>query len=287
MPRLIIVSAWLLALGLLTSWGLGSLMVRGHPSDVAAARPPAMDFTLRSRDGTRIAATWWPGRTATSPAILLLHGVDASRNATAPNAAWLASRGYAALAIDFRGHGRSAITPRSFGLDEAMDAQAAFDWLKRRQHGAPIAVIGISLGGAATLLGKAGPLPADALILQAVYPDIRHAIRDRIAARLTAGPAWLLEPLLSFQSRPRFGVWPSRLAPLEALKRYRGAVFVIGGGADRYTPPAESRALFDAAPGRKAFWLVPGADHAATSSLADAAWRSRVSAFLRQTIGPT
>lgn len=272
--------------GLALSWAAGSAMVRGEASPVPPARYPARDVVIRSSDGLRLAATYWPGGKPDAPAVLLLHGVRSSRISTASTAAWLAGLGYAAMTIDFRGHGQSEVAERSFGLREAADARAAFGWLKQRQHAAPVAVIGNSLGGAAALLGHSGPLPADALILQAVYPDIRHAIRNRIAERLTAAPAYLLEPLLSFQSKPRFGVMPGELSPLEALRRYHGPVFVIGGEADRYTPPDETRALFAAAPGRKRLWLVRGRGHAAIRELRDDAYRGRIAEFLRQTIGP-
>src|SRR4051794_21489129 len=150
--------------GLGISWGLGSLMVRPSPSAVPDARPPARDLVITTGDGLALAATYWPGRRADSPAVLLLHGNGASRAAVADNAAWLASQGYGALAIDFRGHGESPAASHSFGLYESRDAGAAFAWLKHRQHNAPVAVIGISLGGAASLLGEHGPLHADALI---------------------------------------------------------------------------------------------------------------------------
>jgi fermentation-respiration switch protein FrsA (DUF1100 family) len=274
-----------LALGAAASWAAGSAMTAGRRSIVRPAEPPAADFFLQSADGTRLAATFRPGRTGRSPAVLLLHGVRASREATAPGAAWLSGLGYAALTIDFRGHGGSDVADRTFGLREAMDAEAGFRWLRRRQSGAPVAIVGTSLGGAAALLGDKGPLPADALVLQAVYPDIRRAIRNRIAARLGRPAAWLLEPLLSFQSLPRFGVPPSRLSPLRALSRYRGPVLVIGGLDDAYTPPGETRALFRQAPGPRALWLIPGKDHAALGDLADEAYRRRVRLFLERTIG--
>lgn len=274
-----------LAAGLAVSWVAGSLMVRGESRPVPAARSPALDFRIRAADGPVLAATYWPGRRPDSPAILLLHGVKSSRASTAATASWLAGLGYAALTIDFRGHGGSDMAKRSFGLRESSDARSAFQWLKRRQRGARVAVIGNSLGGAAALLGPSGPLPADALVLQAVYPDIRSAIRNRIAARLTSAPAWLLEPLLSFQSKPRFGVMPGDLSPLEALRRYSGPVFVIGGQDDLYTPPEETRALFAAAPAGKSLWLVPDKDHAAMGELSDETYRRRLGRFLEATIG--
>jgi pimeloyl-ACP methyl ester carboxylesterase len=260
-------------------------MVRGAESAVRPAAAPARDFFVRASDGTWLAATYRPGRGAAGPAVLLLHGVQASREATAANAAWLAAQGYATLTIDFRGHGGSELRPRSFGLHEARDAEAALRWLEARQRGAPVAVVGISLGGAAALLGEAGPLPADALVLQAVYPDLRSAVRNRIAQRVGGAAAWALEPLLSFQTRPRIGVWPSRLSPLDAVRRYRGPLLVVGGLADRSTPPEETRALFAAAPGPKALWLVPGTGHGAVSDLRSDDYRRHLLAFFACTIG--
>ena len=279
-------AALALAGGLAASWAAGSAMVRGEARAVAPAEAPARDVRLRSGDGLILAGTYWPGRRPGAPAVLLLHGVRASRASTAPTAKWLAGLGYAALTIDFRGHGESAMAPRSFGLREAADARAGLAWLKRAQGGARVAVIGHSLGGAAALLGADGPLPADALVLQAVYPDIRSAIRNRIAARLGDAPALLLEPLLSFQARPRFGVMPDALSPRAALRRYRRPVLVIGGAEDRSTPPDETSALFAAAPGPKSLWLVPHGGHAALGDLRDDEYRGRVRRFLERSIGP-
>lgn len=271
-------------LGLAACWVAGSVMAGGSNSRVPAAIFPSQDIRLRTQDGVSLAATFTPGRNRRSPAVLLLHGVGASRHATAANANWLASLGYATLAIDFRAHGQSSITSRTFGPKEALDTQTAFAWLKRRQENAAVAIIGISLGGAASLVGDAGPIPADALILQAVYPDIRHAIRNRIASRTSVGIGYLFEPLLSFQAPLRFGAWPSRLSPLKALPRYRGPVLVIGGEQDRSTPPAETRAMFAAARGAKKLWLVPTGDHAAICDLVSPAYRDHVKEFLAQTI---
>jgi uncharacterized protein len=285
-------SAWwgavLLAItvsGLALTWLLGSALVRSARTNVSAAQPPARDLTIVTADGLMLAATYWAGRTIDAPAVLLLHGNGASRAQTAENGAWLATKGYAALAIDFRGHGASAPSGHSFGWNESKDARAAFEWLERKQHGARVGVIGISMGGAAALLGNDGPLPANALVLQAVYSDIRHTIRNRMASMISSVPAICFEPLLSYQSRLRFGVWPSRLSPIEALSRFRGPVLVIGGEADPFTPPDETRRMYDAAQGVRELWLVPGESHEGVSDLRSAEYRERVFSFLQRTIG--
>ena len=281
-----LVALALLAIGgLAISWLLGSLLVRSAGANVATARPPARDLTIVTSDGLALAATYWEGEKVDAPAVLLLHGNGASRMQTADNAAWLAERGYAALAIDFRGNGGSAPSSHSFGFEESRDARAAFDWLKKRQHGAPVGVIGISMGGAAAMLGDDGPLPADAIVLQAVYSDIRHTVRNRMASIISRVPAIVFEPLLSYQSRLRFGVWPSRLSPIDALARYRGPVLVIGGASDRFTPPDETTRIYNAVKGERTLWLVPGESHDGISDLRSTEYREKVLSFFERTIG--
>lgn len=270
---------------LVISWLIGSLLVRSTHSAVEPARAPAEDLTIVTADGLSLAATFRPGRRDDAPAVLLLHGNGASREQTADNAAWLAERGYATLAIDFRGHGQSPASSHSFGWNESKDVRAAFAWLKEKEHGAPVALIGISMGGASALLGENGPVAADAMVLQAVYSDIRHSIRNRMASMISRGPATLFEPLLSVQSRLRFGVWPSRLSPLDALERYRGPVLIIGGADDPFTPPEETRRMFDAVPGPKTLWLAPGVNHDGISDLKSSDYRQQLLSFLERTIG--
>ncbi len=281
--RFTTIFAALLLLGLCASVGVGQWLTR--PRNISTDPLPSGDFHIASNDGVKLAASYRPGPSDRSPAVLLLHPKGGSRQGLAGTAVWLNQAGYATLAIDLRGHGQSTPVSYSFGWKESGDAAAAFGWLKRRQHSAPVAVLGISLGGAAATLGD-GPLPADALILQCVYGDIRSAVRNRIATVVGSGPAVLLEPLLSYQARPLVGVWPDMLSPRTRIAAYHGPVLMIGGGSDRYTPPAEIRALYDAAPGPKHIWFIPGADHAAATAHDGPAYRARVLRFLREAMPP-
>lgn len=275
----------LLVAGLVAAWIAGGWMMKGRSTSVAPAHPPARDFRIVTNDHVSLAATFRPGSALPGPAVLLLHGVDASRESVADTASRLAELGYATLTIDFRGHGQSDLRPRTFGWHEARDAHAAFAWLKHRQRGGKVAVIGVSMGGAASLLGPDGPLPVDALILQAVYPDLRHAIHDRIAARLGKIAATLLEPLLSFQTLPRIGILPAAISPRRSLAAVSVPVMVIGGREDRSTPPDETMVMYDAVSGRRLLWMVPHGDHAAICALNTPEYVRHVVDFLSMTIG--
>jgi pimeloyl-ACP methyl ester carboxylesterase len=275
----------LLLAGLAASWTAGSIMSRPHSSAVPPPAPPGRVVHLVAGDGVAIAGSYWPDARPDAPAILLLHGVDASRAAFTRHALWLNGLGYGVLAIDFRGHGESGAAPRTFGLNEARDAAAALAFLRAGAPSRRVGVIGASLGGAAALLGDDGPLPVQAMVLQAVYPDLRDAIFNRIAQRTGSALAMMGEPLLSYQSWVRYGVSPGRLAPIEAIRHYRGPLLVIGGTIDLNTPPDETRALYDAAPGPKALWLLEGVDHAGACSVWSDGYRRRVRAFLARSLG--
>ena len=277
-----------LALGVLTlagAWIVGSILSWPKSSAVAPPAPPGRVVHLIASDGVAIAGSYWPGARADAPAILLLHGINNNRDRMRAQALWLNGLGYGVLAIDFRGHGESGGAPRSFGLNEARDAAAALAFVRRGSPARRVGLIGISLGGAAALLGDDGPLPVQAMVLHAVYPDLRTAIVNRIA-RVSGRPlAHLGAPLLSFQSWPRHGVAPSRIAPIDGLRRYRGAVLIVGGTADPDTIPADTAAMFAAAPGPKSLWQIDGADHLATSIVWSDDYRRRLRAFFAATLG--
>lgn len=257
--------AYGLALGMLLGcsgiWGVGSWLTRSTNTDVAIADFPARLVYISSTSGIELAGTYWPAQETTAPAILMLHGNGSNRGSMNETAAWLNAHGYAVLAIDFRGHGQSSPATKSFGLFEADDAWAALVWLRRITSNSRIGAIGFSLGGAASLLGRRGPLPVDALVLEGVYPDIRHAIFNRLATRFGDWPAIVIEPLLSYQSLPRFGVWPSTISPIQALAHVHEPVMIVGGGSDTNTPPTETRAMYDAVKDRGELHILAGASH--------------------------
>lgn len=248
-------------LGFAGIWGVGSVLTRSTNSEVVAPPAPARIVRIASTGDVKLAGTYWPALETEAPAVLLLHGNGSNRSSMNETALWLNAHGYAVLAIDFRGHGQSSPARKSFGLFEADDALSALLWLRRIKPKCRIGVIGFSLGGAASLLGPRGPLPIDALVLEGVYPDIRHAIFNRLAIRLGGGPATFIEPLLSYQALLRLGVGPSSISPIQALARTRGPVMIVGGGEDNNTPLVETQAMYDAIKGDGELHIIDGVGH--------------------------
>jgi pimeloyl-ACP methyl ester carboxylesterase len=142
------------------------------------------------------------------------------------------------------------------------------------------------MGGSAALVGPDGPVPADALVLQAVFSDLRQAVFSRVA--LVFGPwlAPLIEPFLSFQSRLRFGQWPSRIAPLAALRDVTCPVLIIGGARDPFVPLKILDAFHHTAADSRGVWIAPDLGHNGIANTLSEAYRDRVLAFLQECFGP-
>jgi pimeloyl-ACP methyl ester carboxylesterase len=75
------------------------------------------------------------------------------------------------------------------------------------------------------------------------------------------------------------------LRPIEALAKVKAPVLVVGGGADRFTPPDESRVLLAASGGAKELLLLDGMDHAQATWVDTPDYRERLKAFLTAALG--
>ncbi|WP_041450553.1 alpha/beta hydrolase [Anaeromyxobacter dehalogenans] len=263
-------------LSIATAVGM-SAPARAGRAPPAPAELDARPVELRSGSGSTIRG-WLARGHPGAGAVLLLHGIGASAAEMAGRARFLAAVGYSVLAIDFRGHGASGSAQTTYGALESRDARAAVEWLRAALPGERIGVIGISMGGAAALLGPV-PLKVDALVLESVYPTIDAAIRNR--ARAWLGPlGGLLAPLVERLMLPRQGVRAADLRPVDRIGAQTAPLLVLAGAADPYTPLAESRALYRSARAPKALWEVPGAGHVDLHAFARTEYERRVGGFL-------
>ncbi len=239
---------------------------------------PYQDVRLTSDAGGILVGWLFPGDPA-APAIALFHAIRENRKSMAARAELLVRHGYNVLAIDLPAHGESAGHRITFGVAESQGVKTSYEYLRRRFPNSKTAAIGVSLGGAASLLGNR-PAAFDALVLESVYPDIDTAVANRLALKL--GPMGrILSPLLTAQLKPRLGVAPAELRPVKAIQAYEGAVFIIAGDLDRHTTPADTRRLFDAAKDPKTLWMVKGGGHADLHRFAGQRYEHNILAFLK------
>ena len=264
--------------------GTGTLASCGlaRPSQARVGVAPlalhADTVSFASQSGSIIHA-WFARGDSGAGAVLLLHGVGDDRRAMIERAGFLHRAGYSVLLPDFQGHGESAGAHITYGALESLDAAAALDFLHARAPGERAGVIGVSMGGAAALVGPSGPLRVDALVLESVYPTITDAVRDRLRAWLgPIGPAFT-SPVVAIVGR-QIGVSADALRPLDRIGRIDAPVLIAAGTKDRYTPLAETRSLYASAPSPKELWVVEGAGHVDLHAFTPVEYERRIGSFL-------
>jgi alpha-beta hydrolase superfamily lysophospholipase len=265
-------------------YGLGWALSRPEPAQIGPP-PPSLDaeaVAFPSQSGSLIHG--WLSRSPAAPgSVLLLPGVRANRLSMVRRAEFLRRAGYSTLLIDFQGTGESAGEAITFGWRERFDVIAAVQFLKARIPGRPVAIIAISLGGAATLLAGRS-LGLHGVVLEAVYPSIDRALVNRLRMRIGPfGP--VVAPLLLVQLSSRFGIAAIDLKPVEHIGGIGCPVLLIGGTLDRHTTVADTEILFEAAREPKELWLIPNAAHIDFLEFAGDAYRRRILSFLATAFG--
>ncbi len=278
--RVLIVGVALLVVLIVGGLAFVRYELRARPAklDAAATGLPVESVTIPSMSGSRLAGWWLPG--SGRGAVLLLHGAKSNRLTLVDRMRMLHEAGYGALAIDFQAHGESPGDEITFGERESLDARSALAWLRARDPDDRIAVLGISMGGAAILTGS--PIKADAVIVESTFPDLA----DFVTRRLTnvAGPAGRPLALPLLYAMRLFGVDPWKLRPIDGVRRLHVPIFVMSGTDDKKVTVEESRNLFAAANSPKEYWEVPGAWHVDLAAIGGEAYRERLLQFLNATL---
>ena len=281
--RCLRVSLGCLLLGLLVSWFVGGALLAPQPRQVGDM-PPGFQgraITFSSESGATLAG-WSVELQEDQGVVVLLHGIGGSRRDMLSRSKLLTEAGYSTLLIDLRAHGESGGESTTLGHLERHDVRAAVAFARELHPGEPIAVLGVSLGGAAALL--ASPLAVDAMVIDSAFSSLRQAVHNRVAARL--GPlAYVPTELLLVQSRLRFGVSAEAIRPIEFMPELGCPLFLLSGELDEETTPAETQAMFDAALQPKRLWILPGAGHEDLYRIFPKSYKERVLGFLGEHLG--
>ena len=262
------------------AWLIGSRPV--VPERVPVGDPPvdlnAERIELPSASGS-VLVGWHAAAAGGRGVIVLAHPYRGSRLSMINRARLLYDAGYSIVMVDLQAHGESPGKRITIGHLERHDVRAAVDYARRAHPGEPLGVIGFSMGGAAALL--AGLTGIQALILEAVYPTVRAAVCNRARVRL-GKLSRLAAELMLLQFRPRLGVSPSQLRPIDCLATIGCPVLIMSGTADAHTTAEDTRAMYAAAQEPRELWMVEGADHEDLHDFAPDEYRPRVLRFFEQ-----
>ncbi len=209
------------------------------PDRRVGAPPPGVEERwILTEDGRRLHA-WYAAARGAGPVLLWSHGNAGNIDSRRELLPALTARGLGVLAYDYRGYGRSDGSPSEPGV--YLDATAAFDTLVARgTDPARIVCFGESLGGAVS---------------------IEIATRRRCGAVIAVSTFTRLADV----ARRHYGALGSlagdRFDSLARIARVSVPILVAHGDRDEIVPFEMGERLFAAAPGRKRFFRIGGADH--------------------------
>lgn len=220
-----------------------------HPSDRGLK---CDDVSIRTPDGLRLHAWFFPAAGGAVGTVLHLHGNAGNLTGHFQHVAWLPAAGWNVLCFDYRGYGRSE--GRISRQGSITDANAALDWLLARSdvHPDRIVAFGQSLGGAIGIVLTAQRPEIRGLATDGAFDHYRriarwHILRNPVLLVL----AWWVPLLMSRDLNPIDCV--ASIAPRPVL--------FMHGTADTVCPVAMSRRLYAAAGEPRELWLIEGVNH--------------------------
>jgi pimeloyl-ACP methyl ester carboxylesterase len=225
-------------------------------------RRPATALRLRSADGTPLAAVALPGPPDAVASVVVVHGFsNSSRTPEVQRlAAGLATAAHVVV-LDLRGHGRSG-GRSTLGRHEPDDVDAAVAAAAERAPGRPVVAVGISLGGAASLVAAArGTALAGVVAVSApAWPDLTSPAGARLARwQASAGGRAIVRALSGTRLDPAAGAaepvagYVGRVAP--------GFVVIAHDPEETIFGAEHAQALYDAAGDPKELWWIGGGGH--------------------------
>jgi predicted acyl esterase len=185
------------------------------------------DVTLTMDDGVQLACSANASGSQPAPGIILFHGLGGRHEDLAPIANAFAAAGYATLACDARGHGRSGGQTDIDGPRTIADVRTEYQWLATRPgvESARIGAWGISLGGGAVWRSLIDGVPFAAVETVETWTDLYQALAPQDLTKSGAVYGFL-------NSVPQSRLDPSILAlradalasrNLRELRRFAGA----------------------------------------------------------------
>jgi pimeloyl-ACP methyl ester carboxylesterase len=211
-------------------------------------------------DGNTLRGWWVPADQAKS-VVVLAHGYMMNRSEMTPEAYALWKRGVSCLVFETRAHGRSGGSVCTIGNLERNDIRAAVAFARGRCPGVKVAVVGSSMGSAATALALGDdPNFLDAAVLDSAYSRLPSAILGwwrflggEPLKNLFAPTVILAAPLVGFN--------PYKIDVSKALEKVTIPLLFLHGEKDSLALPSEARRNFEAAKGPKSIVWFAGCGH--------------------------
>jgi len=230
------------------------------------------DIRLITSDGIELAAWYTPSKNGAL--ILVAHGHGDKRSVD--QYVMYAQNEYGVLAWDFRAHGESGGEMSTLGYYEALDVEAALEFVLQQEGVEHIGAWGGSMGGAAVLEASSRRVEIDAVVVDSAFPTLEDEVRLAVTKS-----AFL--PFIRFFAEMEAEFDMDLLRPVDRIGDLSPRpIMIIQGEADRMIPADSAQRLFEAAGDPKYLWTEAGVNHVGMQSILPEKYEEKVIGFFNE-----
>ena len=241
------------------------------------------DTTIRGREGERLHALYAAAPRPTDRTAVIVHGyTDCAERMLMVGYLYNHDLGFNILLPDLYYHGRSEGRAIRMGWLDRLDVLRWMEVADSLFGGhTQMVVHGISMGAATTMMlsGEEQRPYVKCFVEDCGYTSVWEQFAKELGERFSL-PTFPLLNVADALCRVKYD-WSFREASaLEQVKRCRLPMLFIHGDADDFVPTGMVYPLFEAKPGEKKLWVVPGAAHAMSYHDNPDEYTRRVAAFV-------
>ncbi len=209
------------------------------------------NIRLVTSDEIELAAWYTPSENGAL--ILIAHGHGDRRSVD--QYVLYAHNGYGVLAWDFRAHGESGGELSTLGYHEALDVEAALEYVLRQEGVEHIGAWGGSMGGVAVLEAASRRVEIEAVVVDSAFPTLEDELRWAVN-----WSAFL--PFIRFFAEKEAGFNMDMLRPVDRIGDISPRpIMIIQGEADSMIPADSAQRLYEAAGEPRYLWTEAGVNH--------------------------
>lgn len=225
----------------------------------------AEDWTITSKDGLKLVASYIPAAGNAVRNIILCHGYHSSgRKDFSGILQYYHENGANLLMIEERAHRRSEGEYLTMGIRESEDiALWSREMVRKLEDELPMYLHGVSMGAASVLMAEGENLPENlvGVIADCGFTDPLDIAKDVMMKNLGA-VTYVALPIINFWAKKKTGLSLDEKSATEILRTAKYPVLFIHGTGDDFVPVHMTIKNYHACAAPKRICLVDGATHA-------------------------
>lgn len=225
---------------------------------------PHEDVYVRSEDGLRLHATWFPGEDC-KKAVICFHGYTSQGMSDYIGLSdYYMKKGFGMLLVDERAHGDSEGEYIGFGCLDRRDALDWISWLIGRVgEDVQILLHGTSMGGATVLMtsGLELPLQVKGIISDCGFTSAKEVF-THVLHSMYHLPAFPMIQIASLVNRRKAGYGLNDCNAAREVRKAQVPILLIHGDKDTFVPSSMCEKIYENCASEKKMLIVKGAAHA-------------------------